>query len=133
MAKKKISKLQKKKNDSNSRYWKKKADSLASLICRKKRGKCELCGSTENLNCHHLIDRTRVNLRFDPTNLICLCSNCHKWSREKSAHGQPLPFYDWFFKNFPERAKYLIENFGKPIDFTFQSKFEELDKEFSQL
>lgn len=40
--------------------------------------KCTICGSTENLNAHHIvpvsIDRSKM---YDVENGICLCKNCH--------------------------------------------------------
>lgn len=44
----------------------------------RERGKCERCGSTENLQGHH-IERysVAVDRRSDPSNIEVLCANCH--------------------------------------------------------
>lgn len=47
-------------------------------------GYCELCGSTVNLECHHLLggkDGNRI-VRWEPALSICLCGlKCHKMTR----------------------------------------------------
>lgn len=40
--------------------------------------RCEVCGSTGNLEAHHLIKRRIRLTRFDPANGICLCHACHR-------------------------------------------------------
>lgn len=65
-------------------------DSLASQIVRG-RGKCERCGSTNNLATAHIHSRTHFNTRWDLQNLLCLCYRCHiHW-----AHKNPIEFNDW--------------------------------------
>jgi len=45
---------------------------------KKAKGKCERCGSTENLHGHHKAHYSKaVELRTDPTNIEVLCSACH--------------------------------------------------------
>lgn len=55
----------------NSKEWKKKRDKFKEL----KGGKCEVCGSTENLHVHHLnydcLGKETIN------DLACLCKGCH--------------------------------------------------------
>ena len=54
----------------------KKCDKLFSEIIRK-RGKCEACGSTENLQCAHIHSRRYRNIRWNISNAICLCRGHH--------------------------------------------------------
>lgn len=59
-------------NRNGSRYvmWKKKV---------KKVGKCEICGSTQNLVAHHKIPWScSIKGRADISNGQCLCDKCHK-------------------------------------------------------
>ena len=45
----------------------------------KQRGKCEICGTTENLVAHHIIPWAySIAGRFDLDNGQCLCEECHK-------------------------------------------------------
>ena len=57
-------------------YLKRKADKLFSDRVRSK-GKCEFCGSTQNLQCAHFITRKIIKLRYEPLNAACLCVGCH--------------------------------------------------------
>jgi len=60
--------------------------------------RCEYCGSTSNLNSHHIVRRTIHNVRWYYPNGICLCANHHMFSNEFSAHGLPLEFSEWVRK-----------------------------------
>lgn len=53
-----------------------KATRLHSLVVRS-RGRCERCGSHNNLQCAHLIGRRYNATRTDTTNAWCLCATCH--------------------------------------------------------
>lgn len=45
----------------------------------RKRGKCEVCGSAENLEAHHIVPwKYSVTGRTDVANGMCLCDRCHK-------------------------------------------------------
>ena len=58
------------RNSSKVNTWKKKV---------KKIGKCEICGSKENLVAHHIIPwEYSITGRTDINNGQCLCSDCHK-------------------------------------------------------
>jgi 5-methylcytosine-specific restriction endonuclease McrA len=42
------------------------------------RGKCEICGSTDNLEAHHILRWAEYPMgRFDVNNGECLCHKCH--------------------------------------------------------
>ena len=90
------------KNKSNYKY---SADLLWGRIIKSK-GKCEVCGETKYLNPHHIIGRRVLILRHDLQNGVCLCSGCHIM-RTKSAHQDPLWFYEWVKEHYPERIEYL--------------------------
>lgn len=40
------------------------------------KGKCVLCGATQNLELHHILGRGK-DLTDNPDNCIMLCRNCH--------------------------------------------------------
>lgn len=54
-----------------------KADSLFSQFIRVRDKKCVLCGTVKNLTAGHLIKRGKKSVRFDETNVNCLCSVCN--------------------------------------------------------
>ena len=66
-----------------------KCDELMSQIIRLRDQMCLVCKKPatrtvkglpiKGLDCHHIIGRTRHDVRFEPLNLISLCKNCHKW------------------------------------------------------
>lgn len=53
-----------------------KADKLFSQIIRSQ-GRCECCGSTQNLQTAHIISRRFSKVRCDLRNAFCLCAKCH--------------------------------------------------------
>lgn len=83
-----------------------KCDKLWSEIIRSK-GFCEVCGSNQNLNAHHVVGRINYSLRWDLRNGICLDAGCHTFSRS-SAHNNPILFMEWFKKNRPDDYEYLL-------------------------
>ena len=83
-----------------------KCDKLWSEIIRSI-GYCEMCGSNQNLQAHHIMGRINYSLRWDLRNGICLDASCHTFSRN-SAHNSPLEFAEWFKANRPEDYEYLL-------------------------
>jgi predicted restriction endonuclease len=66
-------------------------DKLWSLKIKERAGfKCEICGTTENLNSHHIIGRRNHAVRWFLPNGICLCVQHHMGSL--SAH-QNSPWF----------------------------------------
>lgn len=53
-----------------------RADKLCSLLVRS-RGRCQMCGSTQNLQAAHIVSRRFNATRVDPLNLWCLCATDH--------------------------------------------------------
>ena len=114
------SKLQKKKDNPRSGYWKKKADKAwAELIHSTER--CAVgnyCAG--NLEAHHLISRSNVLTRHEPLNGILLCSKHHKFDKFCSPHMGPLGFADWLQHNRPEQSEYVLShrfNSGEKPDY----------------
>lgn len=100
-----------------------KCDKLWSEIIRSK-GYCEICGTTVNLNAHHIISRHNKVLRWDLQNGICLCVSCHKFSTH-SVHNDPLGFMEWFRKNYHKDYWYLRRRKNKNAFYTI-SDYEEI-------
>lgn len=53
-------------------------------------GKCEYCGTTENLTDSHIIGRGYFKTRFDPRNNQCICFSDHG-----KLEAQPIAFARW--------------------------------------
>lgn len=107
---------------------KRKADKLFSQIVRRK-GFCERCLRSSNLQCAHIVSRTNKNLRWNLDNAVCLCYRCHfHW-----AHRNPLEFTEWVRTNFPIQYAFLMREKNKPdlnvrqtIQFTIKKLEEQL-------
>ena len=55
------------------------------------KGKCALCGTTQNLHCHHILYRSeRKDLIDDPKNLIMLCEKHHLEVHSNKRYWQPI-------------------------------------------
>jgi len=56
---------------------------------------CEKCGKTTRLNAHHFYSRSIRSVRWDVDNGFCLCTGCHVFSSNFSAHKTPAEFVEW--------------------------------------
>lgn len=89
----------------------KKADILWSKVVRLRDGNhCQVCGKNSSLNAHHLIHKAVRFFRHDPENGICLCSGCHIFSNELSAHGASWAFDDWMKEHRPDQFEWWVKN-----------------------
>ena len=52
-------------------------DELKTVVLDRDGWKCQCCGSSENLQVHHLLHRSRLG-PDELENLITLCANCHR-------------------------------------------------------
>ncbi len=93
---KRKSALAKARENPSSPFWRRKADALWSLAVRARAGNaCEICGAKENVQAHHLLDRSYSPTRHEPRNGVALCALHHKYSRFQSAHRGGLLFHSW--------------------------------------
>ncbi len=112
MKKKKKTKLQKKKDNPCSKYWRTKADTLWSkLIREREENKCVICGAKENIQAHHLISRDVKVLRHCLDNGISLCPSCHKFDRRLSAHRGAIPYALWLEEHRKSQHWWVMEHF----------------------
>ena len=91
----------------------KKRDGWACVVCGRenltnyinKKGKeCKVC-----INAHHILPRELHGTKLDISNGISLCVDHHLFSRDLSAHNNPLAFFIWMEKNRPKILQYLKE------------------------
>ena len=86
--------MSKKKRSEKDRL-KKEADDLMSKLVRLKRGRCEWCGSPNDLQHHHIIGRSCYFLRYLLKNALCLCYKCHIYRIPAEA----IEFTEWLKQN----------------------------------
>ena len=55
----------------------KKADLIFSKYIRQRDGRCQKCGTDQNLQCAHIISRGYKQIRHNLFNAIALCRGCH--------------------------------------------------------
>lgn len=127
---KKLTKLAKAKAAPNSRYWRNKADAAWSRQVRKA-GRCAVCGTTKNLQAHHLISRWVPQLRHDIMNGVCLCPLHHKWGKQISAHQSPMGLAWTLMREMPDAWRWLMQTFQYWDDVTameinYQKAYNEL-------
>jgi len=122
-----------KRRKPNRPALRKKAITLAKLICRMKVDKCEVCGRTGKLDAHHLIPVSHSTNHYacELENLIALCKNCHRLNPFSSAHNAPLDFLIRLNEVWPERYRWWQEHHqevypGEKID--WQAKIDELNE-----
>ena len=80
--------------------------------------KCEYCGKTSNLNCHHIFTRSRNSTKWDTDNCLVLCIEHHTLSKKISAHKSPKAFFEWLEsykgKDFIELLQCRSKQYCKP-------------------
>lgn len=84
-----------KKKPKKTNYMK-QADALFSRYIRERDGSCVACGSTEFLQCAHIISRSYKFIRTDERNAVALCRSCHM----KFTH-KPLEWEDFIESRWP--------------------------------
>ena len=75
-------------------------DWLWRLVVKGDKNRCEVCESRDILECHHIITRGDLWLRWEPKNGILACRKCHE---------RPDLILDWLILKDPERYTWLIE------------------------
>ncbi len=67
----------KNKKDYNTSQW----DSVRSFVYEREKGSCQRCGKFvfgKSAHTHHIIPiKVNPKLKYDPENLMLLCSKCH--------------------------------------------------------
>ena len=128
--------LQKKKDNPNSSYWKKKADKAWGAYHHHFHRYCivnnESCAGP--INQHHLITRGNVVLRHHIDNGVALCVYHHLYSPTCSAHMGPIGFSAFLQEQYPEKYEWVLKNQHKTGKPNYKESYEiltehlELDK-----
>ena len=80
------------------------ADVLFSKWIRLRDACCLRCGSTDRLQCAHIISRSYKSVRVDSRNAVALCQRCHVYFTHR-----PLEWDRWVGVHFPGRLRVLRE------------------------
>lgn len=70
--------------------------------------KCVICSSTERLNAHHIIPREIHDTKQWVENGLSLCPKHHFFSRNISAHNNPLALIYWMAENRPGQLEKIL-------------------------
>jgi len=81
----------------------KKLDAEFSKFIRNRDKRCVLCGTTENLQCGHLLTRVAYSTRWDEVNCHCQCRS-HNLEHEYRPHV----FTQWFLRKFGQTRYDLL-------------------------
>ena len=84
-------------------------------------GYCEKCGSTQYLNCCHIISRKYGVTRTDFHNVYCLCARCHRYF-----HDYPRDFSHFISDS--ALAQYYDEVFAKAQEGGKMDWFNEVER-----
>jgi len=124
-----MSKRPKRKTSKAYQKWRARVDHKNalhqwSIDVRKRDGdKCIICGATDRLNSHHVLDKLFYkSISLELNNGVCLCPAHHKYSI-KSAHKNALWWVEWLRVNRPEQYAWclnqmliLVSNKENPLE-----------------
>jgi len=91
------------------------------------KGRCEVDGSTQSLNAHHIVGRRNLALRWDLRNGVCLSAGYHVF-RTQSAHQDPIWFYNWLKENRREDLEYLESKQNSIVKWTVEDLLNKLSE-----
>lgn len=113
------------------RKYKEEADKLWAAEI-KAVGACEVSGTTENLQAHHILSKGAYpHLRYDLSNGVCLSGNNHTFDKDICPHGT-LPavegFLRWLKHLRPGQWQWYLENKDdrRMVDIDYEAKYNEL-------
>ena len=88
----------------------KERDGYTCQVCGIKKGELTKNGKVVVFNSHHILAKegAYTHMMFDVDNGICLCQNCHRFSRVNSPHRQEFVFFVWLMINRTEQFKKLM-------------------------
>ena len=138
--KKKKSKLQAKKDNPNSAYWKRQCDKAFGVLWHNvySKNKCIIgCNCKGNIEMHHAIPREILLFRWDTRNMMDLCSKHHRFDFELSAHQSPIVFSQWMQLNRPDQYEFVRINKDRIIrkqelPWNLEEKFYQIVSELSE-
>jgi len=130
------SKLAKKRDNPRSTYWKRRADALWGEYQHLPNA-CAMHGASGHtcagkLEAHHIISRSVVCLRHEPTNGVLLCSLGHKYCTRLSPHAAPVGFTSWLERWYPVKAAWVKANLWRTGQPDYKAACEKLEAAIKQ-
>ena len=109
----KAARLERKRNNPKSAFWKKKA--LEIFMARGRNEPCAVCGSTGRITYHHIIPQGRCSVHVcNPINVIPLCDKHHMFDNDMAAHSQDFfvteRFMAWMNEHYPEKMAWARQH-----------------------
>lgn len=118
--------LQKRKDNPNSGYWKKRADKEWGRVIHLS----DICIVNDkcrgSLEAHHFISRSKLSTRHKLLNGVLLCTLHHKFSKELSPHMGPIGFSEYLRINYPDKYQWVLDNRFKNEKPNFKEAYEKL-------
>ena len=84
-------KPKKRKKKTARQQLERQLDAVVREIVLRRDGRCVVCGKTTNLQCGHLITRTKRSVRWDLKNCNVQCAGCNFYHEHN-----PHPYVNWF-------------------------------------
>lgn len=88
-------KPKKRKKKTPRQQLERQLDAVVREIVLKRDGRCVVCGKTTNLQCGHLITRTKRGVRWDLKNCNVQCAGCNFYHEHN-----PHPYTHWFIQRY---------------------------------
>lgn len=106
ITKKELKRLEKREINKKDKEWREK-------VKARDNSQCVICDAIKFVHTHHIIPREVKEFRWNIDNGICLCARHHKFSRDISAHGNPLMFIRWLDINRGKQLNNLMKTYDK--------------------
>ncbi len=116
----------------------KKLDDAWSELVKLRAGMvCEYCGTSRNLNSHHIFSRSKKSTRWDVINGICLCVGHHVFSSKFSAHKTSVEFFLWLEqkkgRDYIDRLRLKAHSIAKWSKFEKEIILKDMQQEIKKL
>jgi hypothetical protein len=102
---------------------KEKAMALFRLVIREGTGRCEACGSPNDLTCAHNIKCRHDHVRCDVRNAFCLCWTCHRYFEDHNDEFKEWVSESWAFRYMPELIRKSNQTMGQKVDWQERIEF----------
>lgn len=102
---------------------KQKADDLFRIAIVRSTGRCEACGSPNDLTCAHNIKRRHDRVRCDTRNAFCLCWPCHTHFEQHPDEFEQWVSESWAFRYMPDLIRKANTTMGQKVDWDERIEF----------
>ena len=118
-----------KKIKNNKKILEKEIENLWKALCLIRDDfKCQYCGSTFDLQVHHIISRVKKSVKYDLENGITLCKRCH--TKISVNPNSRIEFLIWYIKKFGIEKLEDLEKKGREVKQFTMSELENIKNDF---